>query len=72
MSDVPKDKKVRKQDRDFLLEVINPALIELQAATETWVPPEMPEFEGDPIDLTPEQEAEICRQIRRSRGHYDD
>lgn len=72
MSDVKKTKKVDGPDTVFFHEFVAPALGELQVAAETWVPPEMPEFEGDPLDLTPEQEIEICRQIRRNRGHHDD
>jgi hypothetical protein len=72
MSGVKKPKKIEKEDTLFFHEFLVPALEQLQASAEDWVPPPMPEFEGDPLDLTPEQEAEICRQIRRSRGHHDD
>jgi hypothetical protein len=60
------------EEAALLKDVIVPALTELKAASEGWTPPEMPEFEGDPLDLTPEQEAEIYRQIRKNRGHHDD
>jgi len=72
MVDVKKAKPAEKEEEAFFQEVVAPALDQLQAAAESWTPTEMPEFEGDPLDLTPEEEAEIYRRIRRSRGHHDD
>lgn len=63
--------KISEEDKLFFHQNVAPALKEIQAGEDQALP-EMPEFEGDPVDLTPEQEAEICRQIRRSRGHHDD
>lgn len=60
------------EEEALLEDVVIPALNELKAAAEGWIPPVMPEFDGDPVDLTPEQEAAIYRQIRKNRGHHDD
>lgn len=65
-------KKPTKEDKAFHEKAVVPELEKVKALANSFLPEEYPEIEGDLADLTPEQEAEICRRIRKIRGHNDD
>ena len=63
-----KKTKPAKENKVFFLKIVAPALAELKTSAENWVSSPIPESGEDPLDLTPEQEAEIYAKILAQRA----
>lgn len=56
----------KEEDAEFFATYLEPVLLQIQGKTEP-LPP-LPDLEGDPLDLTPEEEAKIYQEILSRRG----
>jgi len=55
------------EDKEDMKKTLLSAIDKLQKDAETWTPPDLPEFDTDPLYLSPEEEAEIVKQIRKKQ-----
>jgi len=57
-----------ERSKEDMQKSLLPDIDKLKKDAETWVPTELPEFDKDPLYLTPEEELEIVEEIRRRRN----